>query len=448
MPLGDGDELITVDGDGEVRKWALDAIPAAAAVGRRLGRTTAADGISVSSGGATLAYPAGAGEFVVRDVGSGARFATVRMQSGGGAEAARISPDGGRLVTSSDQRFRVWSLRRGAERRATAELETAALAVDGSSDVVASASRAGQLHVGDSVAPDPVAASALDYFGHRGAITVVAANAANSIVASGGVDGVVRIWDIATGEPAGPVLAHAVGRGEGPITALALSYDGYRVASAAPSSVRVWSVADGTLSLEIELGSPATTLAFAPNSATLAIGQRDGTLRIVDLSGGERAISAGGPLASVAYAPGGAYIATATEQGVVQLRSAAGDEIGMAHMLPSAARWIGFGSDDSLFAATDRWLHAFAAKSVGVELVRSRPLSLSPAASRGYVAFGAERALVGGFDASGSLRRVEVDLSEIETPSSSPSPELLARDWTTVLGLHLDDSGEPVAGAR
>ena len=102
-------------------------------------------------------------------------------------------------------------------------------------NVVATGLRGGQLHIGDSVAPDPVSDAALDYIGHRGAISVVVASAANRIVASGGTDGVVRLWDIATGEPAGPVLPHAVGRGEGPITALALSYDGDSIASAAPS---------------------------------------------------------------------------------------------------------------------------------------------------------------------------------------------------------------------
>jgi WD40 repeat protein len=445
--LAGADSLITVDGDGEVREWPLESQPGASA-GRRLGRTTAADGVSLSSDGTALAYAAGAGEFVVRDLRSGARSATVRMQSEG-SERARLSPDGARLVTSSGLRFRLWSLRGGVEGRATAELETAALAVDRSSDVVATGLHDGQLHVGDSVAPDPVSASALDYFGHRGAITVVAANAANSIVASGGTDGVVRLWDIATGEPAGPVLAHAVGRGEGPITALALSYDGYRIASASPSSARVWSVADGTGSLEMELSSPATALAFAPDSAALAIGQRDGTLRIVDLGGGgERTVDGGGPLTSVAYAPGGAYLATASEQGNVQLRTAGGEAIGAPHTLPSAVRWIGFGSDELLFAATDRWLHAFATSPAGVELVRSRPLSLSPSASRAYVAFGPELALVAGFDARGSLRRVEVNLSETGAPSSRSAPELLARDWTTVLGQRLDDSGEPVAASR
>jgi WD40 repeat protein len=442
-----GDSVITVDGAGEIRDWPLEA-PTRDAAGRRLGRTTAPEAVSLSSDGSALAYAAGAGEFVVRDVRSGARSQTVRMHTEG-SERVLLSPDGVRLVTSSGQRFRVWSVRGGGERSATAELETAALAVDRSSNVVATGLRGGQLHIGDSVAPDPVSDAALDYIGHRGAISVVVASAANRIVASGGTDGVVRLWDIATGEPAGPVLPHAVGRGEGPITALALSYDGDSIASAAPSSARVWSVSDGTGSLEIELTSPATALAFAPSSAALAIAQTDGTLRIVDLGGGaERTITGGGLLTSVAYAPGRAYLATANEQGTVQLRTVSGETIGATHTLPSAVRWIGFGADEWLFAATDRWLHAYATSPAGVELVRSRPISLSSSASRAYAALGAERALVAGFDARGSLRRVEVDLSETRAPSSDTAPELLERDWTTALGQRLDDSGEPVAGDR
>jgi hypothetical protein len=80
--------------------------------------------------------------------------------------------------------------------------------------------------------------------------------------------------------------------------------------------------------------------------------------------------------------------------------------------------------------------------------VRSRPISLSSSASRAYAALGAERTLVVGFDARGSLRSVEVDLSETGAPSSGAAPELLERDWTTALGQRLDDSGEPVANDR
>jgi WD40 repeat protein len=447
LPMPGGDALLTIDGDGDIREWRLEATSQAAA-GRRLGRTTAVDGVSVSSDGSAVAYPAGAGEFVVRDVKSGARLATVEMNSEG-VERARLSPDGDRLVTSSGRRFRVWSLRGGAERSATAELDTAALAVDPSSDVIASGSRGGQVHVDDAGVADPVAAAALDYFGHRGAVSVVASNAARGIVASGGADGVVRLWDIATGAPAGPVLAHAVGRGEGPIIALALSDDGRSVASAVPSSIRVWSVADGSKTFEADLPSPATALVFAPDSAALAIGQRDGTLRIADLgSGAARMVVGDGALTSIAFAPGGAYVASADAQSGVQLRNADGETIGARRTLPSVVRWLGFGSDRLLLAATDRWLHGYAVDAAGLTLVRSRPISLSAAGSRAYAALGEERARIAGFDASGSLRRVDFDLSDAEAPSSSSSPELLTRDWQALLGLRLDDAGEPVSAQR
>jgi WD40 domain-containing protein len=150
-----------------------------------------------------------------------------------------------------------------------------------------------------------------------------------------------------------------------------------------------------------------------------------------------------GAITSVALAPDGAYVAAGAGDGGLQVWRRDGAPLGAARALPSAVRWVGFGADGVLLAATDRWLHSFAVAPNGLEPLHSRLAPGSPAAARAFAATGDERVRALGFDARGVLRRADVDLAA--SVAATVPPELMSRDWTAALGLELDDAGEVVS---
>jgi hypothetical protein len=112
--------------------------------------------------------------------------------------------------------------------------------------------------------------------------------------------------------------------------------------------------------------------------------------------------------------------------------------------VPSAVRWVGFGSDGLLLAATDHWLHSFSVGPRGLELLHTWPAPGSVAAARGLAALGGERVRIAGFDARGELRRTDIDLASPRAGPRVAPPEVVSRDWPAVLGLTVDDAGEVV----
>jgi WD40 repeat protein/subtilisin-like proprotein convertase family protein len=441
VPLPDGTGLISVDDAGEIRAW---RIAAAERTGRLLGAAVGVDGVSVSGDGTRLAYPSGRGEVVVRDVASGTRLYTLRDRAD--APRVRIAPDGARLVTLSGERVRVWSLpSAGGVAQRAADLEDTAIHAGGGSGAVAVGSRSGQLRFID--AAGAASAESVDFFGHRGAVTAVAMDAARGIAITGGADGIVRAWDLATAEPVTPVLAHAIGRGDGPILAVALSGDARWIASAAAGTVRLFSAADGALARELPFAGPTAALAFAPDATTLAIGDRDAVRLVrVEPSGGEvraRAASGDTAITSVAFAPNGERYASGDTAGNLRLgRAATAETLGGVHALGGAVRWVGFGGDDVLLAATDGWLHSYTVGPAGLAPLHSRRLPVVQTPAPAFAAAGQERVRVAGFNVTGVLRLLDVDLGGAPAPAIAPPADVLERDWPAVLGARLDDDGD------
>jgi WD40 repeat protein/subtilisin-like proprotein convertase family protein len=412
LPLPDGVTLLTIDEAGEIRAWTFDPKAPAAARARPLGTTASTSGVSLSADGSRLAYPMRGGEFVVRAVASGARVASVRMNDASGSPRARLSPDGGRLVTSSAQHFRVWSLPSATDPAPSAEraadLSVSALAIDAASDGIAFGQRDGGVSFGD--AGDPARrAKLLDGAGDGGphaSVRALAVSGSAALVASGADDGVVRLAALSGSSPLGTDPLRSFDAGDGPVAAVALGADGRLVAAATKSSVHVWNAADGTVVLTI------------PRAAE-----------------------------TVALAPGGELLATGGGDGAVQVWRR-GEAIGGARTLPSPVRWVGFGSDEVLLVATDRWLHSFSVAAHGLEPLHAWPAPGSPSAARGFAALGAERMRIEGFDSRGDLRRSEIDLAGAHGGAVAAAPEVLSRDWAAVLGLEIDDAGELIPAGR
>lgn len=106
--------------------------------------------------------------------------------------------------------------------------------------------------------------------GHVGVVSSVAF--VGGQVASGGIDGTVRLWDARTGEALRTLDAG------GEVYAVALSPDGGLVAAGHGTQVTAWTLPGGRRAWTRELNGYASALAFSPDGRTLAALSRPGML--------------------------------------------------------------------------------------------------------------------------------------------------------------------------
>ena len=155
--------------------------------------------------------------------------------------------------------------------------------------------------------------------GHRGWVAGLAVAPDGTWLATGGADGSVRIWDLATGQQ------RAVLKGRsGEVTRLAVAPDGTWLATGgADESVRICDPATGQQRAAFEGHHYGVTgLAVAPDGTWLATGGADGSVRIWDLATGQqRAVLKGHSyrVTRLAVAPDGTWLASGEDDGSVRI---------------------------------------------------------------------------------------------------------------------------------
>jgi WD40 repeat protein len=154
--------------------------------------------------------------------------------------------------------------------------------------------------------------------GHFTPVDCVAQSATAGLVASGGEEGAVLLWDRNNGQFRQSLLGHL-----GPIKALAFTPDGSLLVSAsADGTLNIWRP-DGNLLWTYRDSNPLPPfrcLAFRPQTRLMAAGTGDGRVILLDVDRREvlaREDTDGTAVQCLAFSPGGEWLAAGTAAGHV-----------------------------------------------------------------------------------------------------------------------------------
>jgi len=161
---------------------------------------------------------------------------------------------------------------------------------------------------------------------HEGPVTAVAFSPDGEWVASASERGATRVWDISaalnTGAATGQEIAQMTYGEREDVFAVAFSPDGEWLATGSlEGAVRVWGAATGE---EIMWGThdgKVNDVVFSPDGEWVASAGDDRTARVWDVETGEEIarMTQGGPVASVAFSPDGQRLATGSWDGTARV---------------------------------------------------------------------------------------------------------------------------------
>jgi len=147
--------------------------------------------------------------------------------------------------------------------------------------------------------------------GHDGPVHAVAFSPAAPLLASGGRDGTVRLWDPRTGYHLAVLAGHT-----GAVRTTEFSRDGRTlVTSGSGQDVRIWDAATGQPRRTVGSTEPVTAASLSPGGREIAYGTDRGTLEIVDLETLRIRISFRAhreAVTAVVFSPDGALVASAS----------------------------------------------------------------------------------------------------------------------------------------
>ena len=186
-------------------------------------------------------------------------------------------------------------------------------------------------------------------------------SAGGRLAAAGGLDNVVRVFDLDQPEAPPRVLKGH----EDSIWSVEFSADGHRIASASSDrTIRIWETQQSGAPVRVISGSPTPvqSVAFAPDSNRLASASEGKDVSLWDLTRPDAPadlLSAeGGTLSSVAFAPDGNRVASGSLDGLIRIWELHASAPVTEFRLPHVAAFVPNRQqlpDDVAFAPDGRW---------------------------------------------------------------------------------------------
>ena len=272
----DGSLVASGAKDGAVRIWATSS----GALVRTLTTGGGVVALAFSPNGQTLL--AASGDKVVRlwQVGSFVELLSIRHPAA--LRGAFYSPDGALVVTfTSDPNARVYSVASGSLVATLPQQgEITAGAYSPTGDTVTTTGRR-NAYIWDAKTWAQTPRHLL--VGHSAAIHAVAYSVDGTRVGTVGVEGVGRVWSVASGDMVYPLVGHY-----NELLSIAFAPDGSMATSSTDRTVRIWRDPLGSLGLVLAgHADSVSTVTFAPSGLVLT-GSDDGDARVWDAGGEPR----------------------------------------------------------------------------------------------------------------------------------------------------------------
>lgn len=203
----------------------------------------------------------------------------------GSVNAIALSPDGQTLVSASFGTIRIWNVKTGLVVRTLnpvhSKKSVKALAVSPNGEILASGGDDNTIRLWDLKNGRRM----LTITAHSNGVNAIAFSRDGQTIASGSDDKTVRLWNTKTG---GRLLTLS-GHGGG-VNAIAFSQDGQILASGSEdNTVRLWNVKNGDVRRILAgHGQAVNAVAFSPNGQVVASGSSDNTIRLWNVQTGKR----------------------------------------------------------------------------------------------------------------------------------------------------------------